>query len=81
MNVVKEGYTIEEVAERLNRAEYTVRQWCNKGQANARKVHGKGRTGEWRVSPDELARLQAEGPQPEGTYKCRQRDLAIRRVA
>jgi transposase len=64
--VVKESYTTEEVAARLNRSEWTVRQWCNKGQVQgAKKVHGKGRTGEWRISHGELVRLQNHGPLPE----------------
>ncbi len=62
-SVVKESYTVVEAAERLARSEWTVRQWCNKGQVQgARKVHGKGRTGEWRIPHVELLRLQNEGP-------------------
>ena len=63
--VVKEGYTVEEVAERLGRRPWTVRQWCNKGLAKGKKVHGKGRTGEWRIPHEELLRLQADGPLKE----------------
>jgi hypothetical protein len=67
ISVVKECYTTEEVAERLGRSEWTVRQWCNKGQVRgARKVRSKGRTGEWRIPHDELVRLQNEGPLPVG---------------
>ncbi len=68
LSTTKEAYTVEDVAQRVGRVEWTVRQWCNKGQVAARKVRGKGRTGEWRISPDEVARLQAEGPAPEGTF-------------
>jgi excisionase family DNA binding protein len=65
MSVVKESYTTEEAAERLGRSDWTVRQWCNKGQVKgAKKVRGKGRTGEWRIPHDELVRLQNEGPLP-----------------
>jgi transposase len=68
LNVEKEAYTVEEAAERLNRSPWTVRQWCNKGQVeDAYKVHGKGRTGEWRIPHAELVRLQNEGPLPEGS--------------
>src|SRR5262249_42495681 len=67
ISVIKESYTTEEVAERLGRSEWTVRQWCNKRQVRgAKKVRGKGRTGEWRISHDELVRLQNEGPLPTG---------------
>ena len=65
LSVVKETYTTEEVAERLSRSEWTVRQWCNKGQVHgARKVHGRGRQGEWRIPHEELVRLQNEGLLP-----------------
>jgi hypothetical protein len=67
LSVVKESYTTEEVAERLGRAEWTVRQWCNKKQVTgAKKVRGKGRSGEWRIPHEELLRLQSEGPLPVG---------------
>ena len=50
LNVQKETYTIAEAAERLGKAPWTVRDWCNKGQVpGAKKVHGKGRLGEWRI--------------------------------
>lgn len=61
----KETYTTAEAAERLNRSEWTVRQWCNKGQVGgAHKVRGKGRDGEWRIPHEVLVKLQAEGPGP-----------------
>jgi hypothetical protein len=67
LSVEKESYTVEEAAERLDRKPWTVRQWCNKLQVNgAYKVHGKGRTGEWRIPHEELVRLQNRGPLPEG---------------
>jgi excisionase family DNA binding protein len=68
-SVVKEAYTTEEASEHLGRTSWTVRQWCNKGQVRAVKVHGKGRQGEWRIPHDELARIQAEGPSPVGFFR------------
>lgn len=69
LSVVKEAYTTEEAAEHLGRSEWTVRQWCNKGQVQgAYKVRGKGRTGEWRLPHEALAELQAAGPRPVGTH-------------
>jgi hypothetical protein len=69
LTVVKETYTIEETAGRLGRSDWTIRQWCNHGQVNgAKKVHGKGRTGEWRIPHDEVVRLQNEGPLSPGTF-------------
>jgi transposase len=65
LSVVKETYTTDEVAERLGRSAWTVRDWCNKGQVRgASKVHGRGRQGEWRIPHEELVRLQNEGPLP-----------------
>jgi transposase len=66
VSVEKESYTTEDVAVRLKRSEWTVRQWCNNGQVKgARKIHGKGRTGEWRIPHEEFVRLQNEGPLSE----------------
>jgi hypothetical protein len=62
--VEKETYTVEEAAGRLNRAPWAVRQWCNLGQAKATKVGGRGRRGEWRITHEELTRLQNEGAKP-----------------
>jgi ribosomal protein L16 Arg81 hydroxylase len=71
LSVEKESYTVEQAGERLNRKPWTVRQWCNKGQVKgAYKVHGKGRTGEWRIPHEELVRLQNEGPLPEGKHQA-----------
>jgi hypothetical protein len=61
----KETYTTAEAAERLKRAPWTVRDWCNKGQVpGAYRVKGKGRRGEWRITHDALVRVQNEGPGP-----------------
>jgi hypothetical protein len=62
LSVEKESYTVAEAAVRLDRSRWTVREWCNQGQAKAKKVRGKGRTGEWRIPHEELVRLQNEGP-------------------
>jgi transposase len=71
LSVVKEAYTTEEAAERLGRSEWTVRQWCNKGQVEgAYKVHGKGRTGEWRLTHEAVSALQSRGPAPVGTHQA-----------
>ena len=60
----KDAYTVEEAAEELKRSAWTVRQWCNRGQAQARKIRGRGRTGEWRIPRAELLRLEQDGPLP-----------------
>jgi hypothetical protein len=48
---VKELYTTAEVAEILRRAEYTVREWCRKGQVHAKKA-SNGRS--WLITHTEL---------------------------
>jgi hypothetical protein len=64
-----ETYTVEQAAARLGRAAWTVRQWCNEGQAEAKKIRGRGgRNGEWRLTDCELKRLQSEGPKPFGSF-------------
>lgn len=63
--VEREAYTAEQVAERLRRTPWTVRQWCNLGQVpGALKVPGKGRKGEWRIPHEVLLWLEKEGPVP-----------------
>jgi transposase len=62
-STVRDSYTVEQAAKRLGKAEWTVRQWCNKGLVpGAQKVHGRGRQGEWRVPHEALVRLETEGP-------------------
>lgn len=59
---IKEWYTTKEIAELLNKAEFTVREWCRHGRIIASKKQcGRGVTGEWIVSHDELIRLKNEG--------------------
>jgi predicted transcriptional regulator len=63
--VVKEWYTTAEVAERLGKAEYTVREHCRQGRIRAKKkLCGRGKGGEWLVSHEELIRLSNEGLLP-----------------
>jgi hypothetical protein len=62
---VKELYTVAEVAERLGKAEFTVRQWCRLGRVHAQKREcGRGPTQEWVIPHDELVRLENEGLLP-----------------
>ena len=58
----KEWYTTAEVAELLDRAEFTVREWCRLGRVRAeKKKSGRGKAGEWIISHDELTRIGNEG--------------------
>lgn len=60
--IVKEYYTTLEVAHILRKKAYTVREWCRLGRVNAQKAFsGRGLDDEWRISHDELVRIQNEG--------------------
>lgn len=54
----KEWYTTEEVAVLMDRAPWTVRQWCLQGRVRAKKRSGTDR---WVVSRDEVERLMNNG--------------------
>jgi transposase len=61
----REYYSTSEVAEILNRAEFTVREWCRLGRILAEKRRsGRGRSKEWMISHEELSRVQNEGLLP-----------------
>ena len=62
---VKEFYSTGEVAEILNRAEFTVREWCRNSRilASKRKC-GRGLAKEWMIRHSELHRIQNEGLLP-----------------
>lgn len=60
--LVKEYYSVAEVAEILGKAEFTVREWCRLGRIWAEKRQcGRGRTKEWMISHEELTRIRNEG--------------------
>lgn len=60
---IKEWYATAEVGKILGKSDYTVREWCRKGQVPAQKtVNGRG----WIVSHQTLTRLKnRELPLPE----------------
>lgn len=61
-SMIKEYYTTQEVARILGRRPYTVREWCRLGRVHGEKSHsGRGVDEEWRISHDELMRVQNEG--------------------
>lgn len=61
----KEAYSVEEVAEILGKAPYTVREWCRLGRINARKRPcGRGNCVEWEVTLEELERIRRHGLLP-----------------
>lgn len=63
----KEAYTTAEVAKLLGKRPYTVREWARLGRVNAYKVCGRGAEDAWRITHEELVRIQNDGllPRPE----------------
>jgi excisionase family DNA binding protein len=58
----KEWYTTAEVAKIIGKGEYTVREYCRKGQLQAEKAaNGRG----WLISHEALTQLRNLGPTPE----------------
>lgn len=63
--MVKEWYSTAEVAELLDKAEFTVREWCRLRRINAEKRNsGRGPHAAWVISQTELQRLDREGLLP-----------------
>lgn len=61
----KESYNTAEVANILGKRPYTVREWCRLQRINAYKAMcGRGCEVEWRVTREELLRIQNEGLLP-----------------
>jgi len=61
----KEWYSPAEAGDILQRAEYTVREWCRHRRVRASKRScGRGNAKEWMISAEELRRVQNEGLLP-----------------
>lgn len=60
--VVKEAYTVEEVAEKTKYKPFTIRQACNKGRINGAY---KGRDHAWRIPRNSLLDILTNGLSPE----------------
>lgn len=61
----KQWFTPAEVASLVGRAAYTVREWCRTQRINARKRPcGRGRSQEWEIPADEIARICNHGLLP-----------------
>ena len=62
---VREWYTIEQFARLVERAAFTVREWCRHGRILAeKKDSGRGAYASWVISHAELLRFQREGLLP-----------------
>jgi hypothetical protein len=64
----KEYYSTDEFARLVNKAEFTVRDWCRLGRIRGEKRRsGRGAHPAWVISHSELLRYQKEGllPLPE----------------
>ncbi len=67
---VKDWYSTREIAEILDKAEFTVREWCRLGRVNAvKRATGRGNTREWMISHDELIRSRNHGLLPVAKYR------------
>ena len=60
--VVKEAYTVEEVAKKTKLSKFTIRQACNKGRI---KEAYKGKDGAWRITHASLLEILNYGLPPE----------------
>ena len=59
---IKDYYSTAEVANRVGRSEYQVREWCRTGRIQAVKRNsGRGRSKEWMISHEELMRYESHG--------------------
>jgi hypothetical protein len=62
---VKDFYSVAEFARLVGRSEFTCREWCRLGRIHGQKKrNGRGRSFEWVVSHQELARFEREGLLP-----------------
>jgi predicted transcriptional regulator len=62
---MKDFYSVEEVAERVERTPYQVRHWLLNGRMLGDKRHsGRGRSKEWQVGYEELDRYLNHGLRP-----------------
>jgi hypothetical protein len=65
----KDFYSTSEVAEILEKAEFTVREWCRLGRVHAlKRSTGRGRSQEWMIPDEELNRIRNEGLLPLPSY-------------
>ena len=63
----REHYEIEEFAQLVRKAPFTVRAWARTGRIKAqKKLHGRGKYARWVIAHGELLRYRKEGLLPKG---------------
>ena len=63
-------YTVEEVASRLGKSSFTVREWCRHGRINATKrAERRGGAELWSISATEVTRIKDEGLLPQDPFR------------
>jgi hypothetical protein len=70
---VKDWYEVTEFARKVEKADFTVREWCRLKRVNAEKRgSGRGPHAAWVISHEELLRYQREGllPLPVATVRA-----------
>lgn len=61
----REYYSVPEFAERVERGEYTVREWCRMARIHAEKCEsGRGEAKSWKIPAAELQRYRDHGLLP-----------------
>jgi len=66
----RDWYTTAEAAQVLGRRPFTVREWCRLGRVHGEKtICGRGLDAEWRISREELIRIQNHGLLPLPKYR------------
>lgn len=66
--MVKDWYTTTEFARIVDRAEFTVREWCRLNRIQAQKrACGRGPTQEWMIAHEALVHYQNHGLLPVPT--------------
>jgi hypothetical protein len=63
---VRDWYSTHEFARIVDKAEFTVREWCRLGRVYAeKKTGGRGKHASWVIPHQELLRFQREGLLPD----------------
>jgi hypothetical protein len=63
---IRDFYSVEEFAQRVNRSKFCAREWARLGRIHAEKrLSGRGKSQEWMVSHAELLRYLSHGLLPD----------------